>query len=104
MGLLFVGSVGIPPQWFSARRSLANGISTAGSGLGGMMYSLAAGEMIETIGLAWTFRVLGILAFVVNVFSALLIRDRLRALDAKQVPFDWRLFRRTEFCLMQAWG
>ncbi len=35
MGLLFVGSVGIIPQWFTEKRSLANGIGTAGSGLGG---------------------------------------------------------------------
>ena len=39
MGFLFVGSVGIVPQWFTKKRSLANGISTAGSGLGGLMYS-----------------------------------------------------------------
>lgn len=31
MGFLFVGSVVIVPQWFTTRRSLANGISTAGS-------------------------------------------------------------------------
>ena len=68
------------------------------------MYSLAAGKMIESIGLAWTFRVLGILAFTFNFVCAVLIRDRNRALDARQVPFDWRLFGRWEFCLMQAWG
>lgn len=42
MGFLFVGSVGVVPQWFSKKRSLANGIGTAGSGIGGMMYSLGS--------------------------------------------------------------
>ena len=28
MGFLFVGSVGIVPQWFTSKRSLANGIGT----------------------------------------------------------------------------
>lgn len=46
MGFLFVGSVGIIPQWFTKKRSLANGIGTAGSGLGGLMYSLATNAMI----------------------------------------------------------
>ncbi|KAI6787170.1 hypothetical protein KC350_g18854, partial [Hortaea werneckii] len=43
MGFLFVGSVGIVPQWFTTRRSLANGFATSGSGLGGLLYSLATG-------------------------------------------------------------
>ena len=66
MGFMFVASVGIVPQWFTTRRSLANGFSTCGSGLGGLIYSLATGAMIPSIGLAWTFRVLGIVACVVN--------------------------------------
>ncbi|KAK6000036.1 hypothetical protein QM012_004024 [Aureobasidium pullulans] len=74
MGFLFVGSVGIVPQWFTTKRSLANGIATAGSGLGGLIYSLATGAMIPSIGLAWAFRVLGfgwfsMLAYVVLLFS-----------------------------------
>lgn len=32
MGFLFVGSVGIVPQWFNKRRSFANSIGAAGSG------------------------------------------------------------------------
>jgi hypothetical protein len=50
MGFLFVGSVGIAAQWFTTRRSLANGIAAAGSGIGGLMYSLAAQAMIKDIG------------------------------------------------------
>ncbi|CAD0114892.1 unnamed protein product [Aureobasidium uvarum] len=69
MGFLFVGSVGIVPQWFTTKRSLANGIATAGSGLGGLVYSLATGAMIPSIGLPWAFRVLGIIACVVNGFG-----------------------------------
>ena len=35
MGFLFIGSVGLIPQWFDKRRSLANSIGAAGSGFGG---------------------------------------------------------------------
>ena len=121
MGFLFVGrcettvllmvfdmltpnSVGIIPQWFTTKRSLANGIGSAGSGLGGLVYSLATGAMIESIGLPWTFRILGIVAFIVNVICACLIRDRNEAIGASQLAFDYRLFKRHEFCLMQAWA
>ncbi|EON61389.1 hypothetical protein W97_00603 [Coniosporium apollinis CBS 100218] len=104
MGFLFVGSVGIVPQWFSARRSFANGISAAGSGLGGLVYSLATNAMIERIGLAWAFRILGIVAFVVNLVCALLVRDRNKLVGSSQRGFDYRLFRRGEFLLLLGFG
>ena len=104
MGFLFVGSVAIIPQWFTSLRSLANGIGTAGSGLGGMMYSLAAQAMIQSIGLAWAFRILGILAFTVNFVCAILIKDRNTAIGSSQLAFDHHLFKRREFLTMQAWG
>lgn len=104
MGFLFVGSVGIVPQWFTTRRSLANGFATCGSGLGGLVYSLATGAMIESIGLAWAFRVLGILACVVNTICALLIRDRNKAIGSSQLAFDGKLFKRTEYLLLCGYG
>ena len=104
MGFLFVGTVGVIPQWFTKRRSLANGIGTAGSGIGGMVYSLATNAMIQSIGLSWAFRVLGILAFVVNFTCAIIIKDRNKAIGASQLAFDYRLFRRKEYLLLQGWG
>lgn len=104
MGFLFVGSVGIVPQWFTTRRSLANGIGTAGSGMGGLVYSLATGAMIRTIGLSWAFRVLGILACVVNGICALLIRDRNKIIGASQLAFDVSLLKRPEYLLLLGYG
>lgn len=104
MGFQFVGSVGVVPQWFTKRRSLANGIATGGSGIGGMMYSLATNAMIQSIGLRWAFRVLGILAFTVTFICAILIKDRNKAIGVTQLAFDFRLFKRTEFLLLLGWG
>ena len=100
MGFLFVGSVGIVPQWFTTKRSLANGIATAGSGLGGLIYSLATGAMIPSIGLPWAFRVLGIVACVVNGVCAMLVKDRNKAIGSSQLAFDVQLFKRTEYLLL----
>jgi len=104
MGFLFVGSVGIVPQWFTTKRSLANGIATAGSGLGGLVYSLATGAMIPSIGLAWAFRVLGIIACVVNGVCAMLVKDRNKAIGSSQLAFDVQLFKRTEYLLLLGYG
>jgi MFS family permease len=104
MGFLFVGSVGIAAQWFTTRRSLANGIAAAGSGLGGLVYSLATQAMIKDIGLPWAFRTLGVIAFVVNTSCALLIRDRNKQIGSSQLSFDWRLFKRMEFVGLMVYG
>lgn len=104
MGFLFVGSVAIVPQWFTTRRSLANGISAAGSGLGGLIYSLATGAMLPRLGLAWTFRVLAIVACVVNTVCALIVRDRNAIIGSTQSAFDAALFRRVEYLLLCGYG
>jgi MFS family permease len=104
MGFLFVGSVGIVPQWFTTRRSLANGFATCGSGLGGLTYSLATGAMLQTIGLAWAFRVLGIVSCVVNTVCSLLLRDRNKAVGSSQLSFDAKLFKRPEYLLLCGYG
>lgn len=104
MGFLFVGSVGVVPQWFTKRRSLANGIGTAGSGMGGMIYSLATNAMIERLGVRWAFRILGILAATVNTVCAIMMRDRNKSIGAKQLAFDYMLFKRGEYWLLLGWG
>jgi MFS family permease len=104
MGFLFVGSVGIVPQWFVKKRSLANGISAAGSGAGGLIYSLATQSMISSMGLPWAFRILGIIAFVVNLICALLLKDRNKLLGSSQLAFDARLFENIEFIVLMAYG
>ncbi|KAK3117504.1 hypothetical protein LTR53_001104 [Teratosphaeriaceae sp. CCFEE 6253] len=104
MGFLFVGSVGIVPQWFSTKRSLANGFAAGGSGIGGLIYSLATGAMIKSIGLPWAFRVLGIVACVVNSICAILIKDRNKIIGASQLAFDVKLFKRVEYVLINGYG
>ncbi|KAH6638467.1 putative MFS transporter [Boeremia exigua] len=104
MGFLFVASVGIPVQWFTTKRSLANGISSSGSGFGGLLYSLAAGAMIKSIGLAWCFRVLGILAFGVNIVCILLIRDRNKIIMSRHKTLDVMLMKRPEFIILCGYG
>ncbi|RMZ69071.1 Major facilitator superfamily domain general substrate transporter [Pyrenophora seminiperda CCB06] len=104
MGFLFVGSVGIAAQWFTTHRSLANGCCAAGSGLGGLIYSLSAQALIRNIGLPWAFRTLAVIAFVANTASALLIRDRNKQIGSSQLSFDYKLFRKLEFVGLLAFG
>lgn len=104
MGFLFVASVGVVPQWFSKKRSFANSIATAGSGIGGLIYSLGTNAMIQSVGLGWAFRILAIVAFAVNTICTILIKDRNKAVGAIQAAFDISLLRRVEYLLLLAWG
>ncbi|PGH12081.1 hypothetical protein AJ79_04480 [Helicocarpus griseus UAMH5409] len=104
MGFLFIGSVGIISQWFVRKRSIATSISAAGSGIGGLTYSLATGAMISRLGLGWTFRILGIVTFVVNIIASNLIRDRNKATGSQYKAFHFPLLKRPEFLLLQGWG
>lgn len=104
MGFLFTATVGLIPQWFREKRSLANAIGSSGSGFGGLTYSLAAHAMIENMSLAWAFRILAILAFVVNGACSFLARDRNKEVSAVHHPFHRELFRVPGFYLVLAWG
>ena len=104
LGFCFTSTVGVVPQWFTKQRSFANGVAAAGSGFGGLTYSLATNAMITNLGLAWAFRILAILAFVVNGACSLVLKDRNKAIGAKHVPFHKDLFKLTEYWLFLGWG
>ena len=104
MGLIFISSVSIIPQWFLHRRSVANAVSAAGSGLGGLVYSLATGSMIPRLGLSWTFRILGLVTFAVNVIASNLMRDRNKAVGSRYRAFHFPLLKQPEFLFLLGWG
>lgn len=104
MGFIFTGSVSILPQWFLRKRSLANSIAAAGSGCGAMIYSLAAGRAIQTVGLPWCFRILAICTFAANLTAANLLRDRNKESGSNFKAFDWQILKRPEFLLLQGWS
>ncbi|KAJ5965866.1 major facilitator superfamily transporter [Penicillium waksmanii] len=104
LGLLFIPTAAVVPQWFTAKRSLASGISLAGAGLGGGVYSLSASAMIRSLGIFWAFRILAIIAFVVNSSCIILIKDRYRNTKVSRSTIDISLFRRLDYSLLIAFS
>ncbi|KAK0656417.1 major facilitator superfamily domain-containing protein [Cercophora newfieldiana] len=104
LGFCFTPTVGVVPQWFDKQRSFANAISTSGSGFGGLIYSLATNAMITNLGLEWAFRILAILAFVVNGACSIVLKDRNKEVGAIHVAFRMEFFRQSEFWLFVGWG
>ncbi|KAK5050435.1 hypothetical protein LTR84_003716 [Exophiala bonariae] len=104
VGFMYIPSIPVLSQWFAHRRSLANGISAAGSGIGGLIFSFAAGAMIDNFGHAWSLRAIGLIALAANLLSATFIRDRNAIVRPKQHPFDLDLIRRWDVFFLLAWS
>ena len=104
IGFIYIPTIAILPQWFVKRRSLVNGITGAGSGIGGIAFSLSTAAMIDNISLEWSLRITGIITFVMNATATALIKDRDRIVQPRQHPFDSILLRRCDVWLLLLWS
>ncbi|KAI8882247.1 MFS general substrate transporter [Backusella circina FSU 941] len=75
--LVYMSIVAVIPQWFTTRRGTAMGISSAGSGFGGLALSPMASSLIDKYGIGWAYRIIGLMAFGVCCIGTALIRTRL---------------------------
>ena len=66
----------LPAQFFKRRRGLANGLVFAGGGLGGFVLSISMDNLLNRVGVAWTFRILGCITLGVTLPAAMLLKER----------------------------
>jgi MFS family permease len=104
IGCLYIPALPILSQWFLKRRSLANGISAAGSGVGGACFTWGTEAIIQRWGISWALRITGLIALVAQFIAITVIRDRNRAIRPTQLGFDRKLLRRVEVLLLLAWA
>jgi MFS family permease len=74
----------------------------AGGGIGGAVISLALEKLLETLGPAWTFRIVGILTLATGLPAAYLIRERF-PIDRRRFV-EWPLLKSLKFDLLFAAG
>lgn len=103
-GLIYVPSLPIISQWFGKRRALANGITSAGSGVGGLAMSFAIQAMIEDLGISWALRITGIVGFAVNFPATMILRTRDGYVMPNRKMFDLVLLRRYDVFLLLSWA
>jgi MFS family permease len=104
VGFSYLPSIAILSQWFHHRRSLANGISAAGSGIGGLIFSFAVRAAISNISLAWALRIAGLVSGFMNIIATIAIRSRNHIIQPKQHPFDMNLLGRYDVGLVLRWA
>ena len=68
----------IPAQYFSAKRGLANGLVFAGGGFGGAAISLSIDALVQRLGVAWAYRILGLTTLATGLPAAWLVKERIQ--------------------------
>ncbi|KAJ5167330.1 uncharacterized protein N7482_006111 [Penicillium canariense] len=102
MSLCFIVVSVTPAQYFKAKRGIANGIVYAGGGLGGTVMSFVLDALLQSVGIAWTFRILGFLIMATGLPAAYLIKER-APIKATQMV-EWSLFKDVRFAVLFAVG
>ncbi|KAL6883171.1 MFS general substrate transporter [Trichoderma longibrachiatum] len=102
MSLCFMSVSAIPAQYFSKKRGLANGVVFAGGGLGGATTSFFLDALIQRLGTAWAYRILGFVTLATGLPAAWLVKERSPVKTASFI--EWRLFRDLEFVIIFAAG
>ncbi|KAF5093441.1 hypothetical protein D0Z00_004062 [Geotrichum galactomycetum] len=111
--LVYIPSSSLVPGWFDKKLGLANGVAMAGSGLGGVVFTLAAQHIIDTSGVRSSMRILGIVASVGCAVTALLCKkfpmdSDVTVSDApvepvKEKVVDKRMMKRVDLWCIISW-
>ncbi|SPJ76003.1 uncharacterized protein FTOL_05734 [Fusarium torulosum] len=104
IGFIIVPSTAILSQWFSRRRSMANGISSAGSGVGGAAFTWGTVSLIQNQGLDWALRATGLITLTAIVIATLLLRHRNSQIQPNQRAFDFALIRSKAAVFLLMWA
>lgn len=104
IGLIYIPATAIVPQWFMVKRSLANGICAAGSGIGGLVVCFATQAMLDALGLAWSLRITAVVVFVVNLAATLMVRSRNKEIQPDQRMFNFHLLNSYQTQLLLGWS
>ncbi|KAK6460988.1 monocarboxylate transporter [Scheffersomyces coipomensis] len=74
---VFIPGTLVLPTWVKKRRATAMSIAVAGSGLGGVIFSLSVNGLIEKTGdQKWALRMCGIVTFFLAMLALLIMRPR----------------------------
>ncbi|KAK8931666.1 hypothetical protein H634G_04196 [Metarhizium anisopliae BRIP 53293] len=98
-GLTILPCSTAPLQWFRRYRGLATGIVFGGGSLGAAVMGVAANELVNKVGIEWTFRILGFMLWAVCLPAAYCIKQPL--LSKSAVPqLQWYRWREPKFVLL----
>lgn len=73
---IYMSVMGAAPQWFTKRRGLALGLIASGSGIGGLVIPFLMNGINNSLGYAWTYRILGFVCLVCDGVACITVKER----------------------------
>lgn len=107
LATLFIPAMTLIPQWFRKKRSVASGIGTAGSGLGGIVFNLGMQRIVEAKSVKWALIAQCIICSSLSTLALVLTRTRRSAVFKNEKPkirlLDRKLLSKPEFWFLCGW-
>ncbi|KIK67919.1 hypothetical protein GYMLUDRAFT_256726 [Collybiopsis luxurians FD-317 M1] len=85
-GIFYAPMIAWLPDWFVAKRGLAGGIIFAGTGVGGFIFPLVVGYLLDTIGFRWTLRAGALILAVICGVASFGINARIPSQTSSTLP------------------
>ena len=113
---IFIPATLILPTWFKKYLATSMGITVAGAGLGGLVFSLSVNAVIERTGdQRWALRMVGIVTLVTALIPAVIMKPRTAKLPLKttmtkkfigenfKLVFNFKVFKSYPLVLVAMW-
>ncbi|KAI9016476.1 major facilitator superfamily domain-containing protein [Phycomyces nitens] len=100
--LVYMSVVTTIPQWFTTKRGLAMGISSAGTGFGGLALSPLANALIQKYGIPWAYRIIGFMCLGLCTLVTCLVRTRLPPVTKRpsiKSPIKLFMFKNVDYMI-----
>ncbi|CAI4569757.1 BDC_1c_G0031500.mRNA.1.CDS.1 [Saccharomyces cerevisiae] len=91
LAFIFIPSVTLIPLWFRNKRSLASGIGTAGSGLGGIVFNLGMQSILQKRGVKWALIAQCIICTSLSTIALMLTRTTHQGLRQHKRSYKFEL-------------
>lgn len=103
LSVVAIPVLGLVPQWFRQKRLLAQGIASAGSSVGGLLFLLSMQRILQQYSFRWALRAQAIMAFCLTTVGSVLVRTRSTHIKPSIKLFDSMVFLTFGFWTMAAW-
>ena len=97
MAMAYTVTNTLPLQYFSAKLGLANGLVKLGGGIGGTVMAIALETLNRRVGIAWTFRIQGILTIFTGIPAAWMLKERVPLRNSGTRSLDLNMFKFVPF-------